>query len=289
MQISKIINRYKKNGLSSVLMRIFLILKGYLITTYIKFINYFKFVKIDNERKKISKKIFQQANGIVQYGFFKGMKLLYNSSWGLTDKGSMILGFYESEITNEIFLNDDKRDIFIDIGGADGYYSTGALFSKKFKKCICFESDKNSQYVIKQNAKINGVSENLIILGIATEESISKIFTDLKYSISNCLVLCDIEGAEFDLFNENILSMFSKSKIIIEIHPWMVENGSKKYELLKEISKKFFNINILTTKSRDLSIYRELDMLPDNDRWLLCSEGRSFRMEWLILTPKDIQ
>ena len=287
MELNKIIKRYKDKGLSSVVVRVFQILKGILSSRFIYFFNYIKFEKIDNKRKKLSKKIFEEADGIVQYGYFKGMKLIYNSSWGLTDKGSMILGFYESEIVNEIFSNDDKRDIFIDIGGADGYYSTGALFSKKFNKCICFEIEKRSQKVIRKNAIINGVSDNLKIVGGATQESISNIITDLDINMSNCLVLCDIEGAEFDLFNESILSMFSKAKIIIEIHPWMVDNGLRKYDLLKEISRKYFNIKILTTKSRDLSTYPELDMLTDNERWLICSEGRSFRMEWLVLTPKD--
>lgn len=286
MILIKILNRYKSGGILSIIRRTYLVIIGYIKTRSIDFIDFFRFEKINKRRQKLSKVIYDQAAGIVQYGVFKDMKLQYNSSWGLTDKASMILGFYESEVIREIFNYNDNRHIFIDIGGADGYYSTGALFSKKFTRCICFESDKKSQHVISQNAILNGVSDNLIILGIANEITISKIISELKENIKNCLILCDIEGAEFDLFNDNMLAMLNKAKIIIEIHPWMVENGYSKYISLKKIASKYFTLTELTTTNRDLSVYKELDKFSDNDRWLLCSEGRSFRMNWLVLTPR---
>ena len=286
MILSKIFNRYKNGGILSIINRTNLVLIGYFKTKSTEFINFFRFEKINNRRKRLSRVIYNQAGGIVQYGIFKNMKLQYNSSWGLTDKASMILGFYEIEVINEIFNNSDYRNIFIDIGGADGYYSTGALFSKKFTNCICFESDKKSQHVISQNAKLNGISDNLKILGIANVFTISEVIADLKENIKNSLILCDIEGAEFDLFNDEMLKLLNKAKIIIEIHPWMVENGYSKYEALKIISNKYFTVSELTTSNRDLSIYKELDNFSDNDRWLLCSEGRSYRMKWLVLTPR---
>ena len=83
-----------------------------------------------------------------------------------------------------------------------------------------------------------------------------------------------------------MLAMLNKAKIIIEIHPWMVENGYSKYISLKKIASKYFTLTELTTTNRDLSVYKELDKFSDNDRWLLCSEGRSFRMNWLVLTPR---
>ena len=55
--------------------------------------------------------------------------------------------------------------------------------------------------------------------------------------------------------------------------------------LIKKL-KKFFKINILTTTNRDLSNFRFLDSIHENEKWLLVNEGRPERMEWLMCIPK---
>ena len=44
-------------------------------------------------------------------------------------------------------------------------------------------------------------------------------------------------------------------------------------------------ITALVTGARDLSQFRELRMMSDTDRWLLCSEGRPRLMSWLRFDP----
>ena len=51
-------------------------------------------------------------------------------------------------------------------------------------------------------------------------------------------------------------------------------------------AKPFFKISKLTTTSRDLSKFPELFDLPDSERWLIASEGRSKLMTWLRLDPR---
>ena len=58
-----------------------------------------------------------------------------------------------------------------------------------------------------------------------------------------------------------------------------------KVSLIKNL-KKFFKIKILTTTNRDLSKFKFLDSISDNEKWLLVSEGRPEKMEWLICVPK---
>ena len=53
-------------------------------------------------------------------------------------------------------------------------------------------------------------------------------------------------------------------------------------------AKPFFKISKLTTTSRDLSKFPELFDLPDSERWLIASEGRSKLMTWLRLDPRSI-
>ena len=51
-------------------------------------------------------------------------------------------------------------------------------------------------------------------------------------------------------------------------------------------AKPFFKISKLTTTSRDLSKFPELFDLPDSERWLIASGGRSKLMTWLRLDPR---
>lgn len=51
------------------------------------------FVKI--RRKRVSKKIFDLFDGVVQYGIFKGLKLSSDTNTSAGVLGSKILGFYK--------------------------------------------------------------------------------------------------------------------------------------------------------------------------------------------------
>ena len=42
---------------------------------------------------------------------------------------------------------------------------------------------------------------------------------------------------------------------------------------------------MITTGSRDVSSLIELENMKDSDKWLLCSEGRRIKGEWMICKP----
>ena len=42
----------------------------------------------------------------------------------------------------------------------------------------------------------------------------------------------------------------------------------------------------LTTGKRDLSKYKILDEIHDNEKWLVVNEDRPKKMEWLVCIPK---
>ena len=57
-------------------------------------------------------------------------------------------------------------------------------------------------------------------------------------------------------------------------------------EVLIKKLKKFFKIKTLTTTNRDLSNFKFLNSMHENEKWLLVNEGRPEKMEWLICIPK---
>ena len=79
---------------------------------------------------------------------------------------------------------------------------------------------------------------------------------------------------------------FNNSIIFVELHDWFFEDGQEKLQKLKNDSISTHVVTELTMGSRDLSIFPELKKIHDNDRWLICSEGRGQLMTWLRFDPK---
>ena len=232
-------------------------------------------------RSYLSKHISNIFNHKVHYGPFKGL-VLGKTLWGTTDRASMILGLYEQEVLNSIVRLPKKYKFFIDLGAADGYYAIGVLKNQFFSKSFCFEMSEKGRQIIQENAELNHVEKDITIHGVATKD-FYKLIPNIN--LSHSVMLVDIEGAEFDLFDYECLKTFRKSIIFIELHESLVKNGLNKKNKLIENAKHFFKVSELTTTARDLSCFQELKDLNDNDRWLICSEGRDKLMTWLRLDP----
>lgn len=234
-------------------------------------------------RQMLSKRVAEHFNHIVAYGPFKGLKLTEDTWWGSSDKASMILGVYEQEVLKLLSEKPSRYTNFIDLGAADGYYAAGTLFKGIFQTSYCFESSEKGRSVIEENARKHGLSDKIIIHGTADKNFYSLIPQDI---IDRSVMLVDIEGGEFDLFDVGLFEKFRKSLIVIELHDWFYSDGEAKLNNLIAAAEKYFYVDYLTMGSRDMSLFPELAGLPDTDRWLICSEGRGRLMKWLKLMPK---
>ena len=199
--------------------------------------------------------------------------------WGPGDRSSKILGLYEKEIQDLLVVIQKNKNYptFIDIGGADGFFAIGSLVNNLFEKCEVFEISKRGRNSIQKNSKKNNVYDSIKIYEKATYNSLSKI-----ENINNSLILCDIEGGEYELFDEKLINEIYPSDIIIEIHK---DNENS----LVNFEKRFINsysITKITQEPRSLKNFKELENINDNNRALIMSEGRSGIQEWWHLSPK---
>ena len=226
-----------------------------------------------------------QFDGRVQYGPFKGLALGREFGWSSGDLAAKIFGLYEQEVVSALCRFGRGLDVLIDIGAADGFYANGSLVSGLVNRCIAFEADEKSRQIMSKNAKLNGVGDRLTIKGVATEQNIANIVSDLRDE--RVLVLIDIEGAEFDLLTENLIQLMP-CPILIELHDWMVDGGDlKRLELMDRLNGSH-DVSVLTNDVRNLSGLSELKTKNDDHRWLICSEGRGRQMEWLVCVPKKL-
>jgi len=219
----------------------------------------------------------------IAYGPLKGFQFDPESHWGSADRAAMILGLYEQDVLNSLLQIDSRFVNFIDLGAADGYYGVGLLVNNIFKKSYCFEISEKGQEIIKKNSRLNNVADRVVIKGEARKDFYKDIpLEDLK----NSVLFIDIEGAEFDILDDEAFKIFKDSIVFIELHDWLFNDGDRKLNKLKLDANNTHSINELTMSNRDLSNFDELKSLNDTDRWLLCSEGRPRIMTWLRLDPK---
>jgi hypothetical protein len=238
---------------------------------------------VEKRRVQLSEKISEQLNSTVKYGPFKGLKFDTDSRWSGANRPSMLLGYYEFEVLDLIdkISKTNKFDAFINIGAADGYYGVGVLVGNLFQHAYCFEISEIGQRIIRSSAAVNGVLDRISVYGRATKE-----FSGLlqKEHLSNSVILVDIEGDEFEIFDKEVFRDLQKSIVIVEIHDW-VNDAAAKTSKLKDDAAEFFACSEIKTSSRDLSKFEELRNFPDSDRWLMCSEGRPRLMSWWVFTP----
>jgi len=232
----------------------------------------------------LSNQIQQSLSGTVSYGPFKGLKFSNESSWIPGNRGNMLLGLYEREVAELIEIESKKFRYLIDVGAADGYFGLGALQSNLFEYAYCFESSEKGRLILTEVAQLNGIQDRVSIFGIADDKFLEEI---PSAQIAESLVLLDIEGGEFSILTEHNLRKLSNNVLIVEMHHEFLANGEEVLDTFRRRAEIWFDVQVLETRSRDLSHIPEIRSWSDNDRWLVCSEGRPSLPTWWVLRPKQ--
>lgn len=207
-------------------------------------------------------------------GLFAGMTYIGNQqSW--FDSFEVLMqkqsGIYEQEILD--FFSKSNYSTIIDVGAGAGYYSLGLLFSKKCQKAILFEVDQQYPPIIRTLARINDISEEQFsIFGAADKSAITSILSSMTtIEKSKTVMICDIEGKEFDLFDSDLIHHLAASGVtlLIEIH----KNRTSRIIDFQQVLKLYYDVRLLPTMRRDLTdSLVELPLITD--RWLMVSENR---------------
>ena len=251
-----------------------------LILIFFSFFGYSS--SISKLRRKIGKKIFKLTKCKIYSGIYKGMHLSPSKSWDKHDSASIYLGVYEKHIQEKLYELGSKYKVFIDIGAADGYHAIGLLKSGAVKKSICFEISQKGQNTIKKNAILNKIENNIEIYGEANHQSLKNVLKKINYK---SLILIDIEGGEYELMNDEIISLIKNNSIIIELHEFYSEYRLESKKMLDRLSN-FFKIEQIDSTSFNPNLYSILDYFPDDEKFLVFSESRPQKMRWILLTPK---
>ena len=276
-KVNSIIPTYQKHGLDGL---IFELLKNLKLNT--------KFVSIiDKKKYVIEKKIIKISNKTILGGLYKSTKLTCQTHWQGFDISSKLLGLYEEQVQNKIVYLKKKfgLEYLINFGSGDGYHLVGLIKNDYFKKGLAFEINEYGRKQIEENLKINNLKQKV---GIFKEANFDEIKNEINsVQLKKTLYLVDIEGGEFELFNEKNIDAFRDSYLIIENHDFLSDQN--KVNKFLNLMDKYFHLEILNNGTRNPFLIPEIKDLDDDERWLIVSEGRKRSMNWFIFTPKDLQ
>jgi hypothetical protein len=235
----------------------------------------------------LTQAIRERTGSVVQHGILKGY-VVPPGVWAEYVSGAYILGIYEVAVCALLDHLRKTRRLFVDIGSADGLYGLGLVATGAFDRSFCFEADPEQQDRLAARASALGIAHQTGFAG-AADANLAVTLSDAGFALGDTVILCDIEGAEFDLFDEPLLQSLSAAHVIIELHQWVAgpEGAASALEGLVRRAGKHFHVRMIDDGLRDMRGLPILQGWSDWDTWLLCSEGRGRLMSWLWLAPLD--
>lgn len=251
-----------------------------------RFLNYLFDIPdpVSLKKQKVLDNLLIKYNSRVKYGPFKNLILDKDSWWAKFDLISQILGTYEENVVNYVLSKrEETKELFVNIGAADGYFAVGFAFSGLFENIYAYEISRDARNKIRENAIRNNCINKINIKNEANIYS----FMEIEKSFKSGMILIDIEGSEYDLLDQKMFSILKNFHLIVEMHPFLVNDGFLKNERLLLDAKKYFNVDISFRKNYSPCKFKELAKFSEDEQLLALSEGRSEKTEWLLLSPKN--
>jgi hypothetical protein len=238
-----------------------------------------------HRRKVLGRQLHEAFGGEVQQGALKGLKLGPEPTWARADLGPMLLGTYEINVVEQLRRLSQGRSTLVDIGAADGYFGVGCVKAKLFERSVCFEADSITREALMETVLRNGIEDRVTIFGTADSSMLDKL-ASANVDPCDAVFLIDIEGGEFTLLDDATLRSLANAPFVIELHNEMLA-GDDRLPALVATAERYFDISYLENGPRDPNANPLLRGFVENDRWLLCSEGRpAVRQRWMVLEPK---
>lgn len=214
----------------------------------------------------LAKILVNNITGFVLAKFYSNNIPFHNLKIDLSNKiikkkiaASLFFKTYESaEIRFISKYLQNYQGTIVEFGASIGVVSTTLAKANPNAKLISFEADSRFISIIENNFKLNGIKNGFVyneIIGAQGYEfspgedntmgKISKSTSNstelssfsnilMKYSIDNEFVLiCDIEGAEYFVLNEDVNNFNNCPLLIMELHPIEIDNNLITVEDLK--------------------------------------------------------
>jgi hypothetical protein len=230
--------------------------------------------------REIARQLIDAVGPRVQFGPFAGTLLAESASWQDGDIVPKILGSYEQELHNSIQRAIERcPEVVINIGCAEGYYAIGLARKLPNAYVYAFDTDSKARAACLSAARQNGVSERIDVRAECRSEELITLASGRR----RVFVICDCEGAEYELFNIHTIESLSNTDLIIECHDFRIR------DIRTTLSKNFsssHDVDCIREGARDPAKFSVLRSLGTLERWLAVCEFRPEVMYWLACWHK---
>jgi len=225
-------------------------------------------------------------------GPFKGLKFTDHDNHGVIIP--KWIGTYESQLHPilESVIQSREYQTIINIGAAEGYYSVGLAWRLPQASVYSYDIDMIARRAQRRLAQANGVT-NLSIGEYCSHEELARRI------VGHTLVICDIEGSEYELLDLARCPALSRADILLEVHCKADRDlaNSDKEELIalandgwREMLSRFAPSHCIQTIEESVVDPSKCEILskilPQNEVEAALSEGRQIAMTWLWMTSK---
>ncbi len=230
-------------------------------------------------RIELETHLFNTLGGRIAEGPFKGMSYLGQAH--ASTLSPKLLGTYEQELQDAVMKLSKYYDHFLDIGCAEGYYTTGMALQANIRSVIGIDINPESLTAARQLAKLNNIESKCKF----TEDLISAA----KNLNKNSLVMIDVDGAELkaidDLFCYSSIDTIQTCCFIIETD-YNLDRSSNKDRIIETMVNKGFKLDANIKQSNEKRLSKIAEGLTRSflDLAIYSMEGRPSDQSWLILT-----
>ena len=231
-------------------------------------------ISLAHRMSAVSYAIAPLLEEVVASGPFTGMSYALAATEGCIIP--KLVGCYEAELHDDLHVvAASNYETVLNIGCAEGYYAVGFARAIPMATVYAWDVDETARRRTLRNAERNGVSDRLVV----GEKVVPIHFA--QFEGQRVFVLCDIEGAEFELLNPEIAPALRKFDMIVELHP----GPERDIDLFIRRFEASHDTELRWPTARDPNVYKALARLPLFDRVLALTE-RLEETPWAILKSK---
>lgn len=219
---------------------------------------------------------------VVLHGPLQGLKYPHHHAFG-SQLYPKLIGTYELEIQGvfEKIIQENQIKQFIDIGCAEGYYAVGMALQVPEMKIYAYDDSEEARTLCQEMASLNQVKERVTIREKFHPNSMLDFDTNIP-----TFILCDCEGCEASIFQEDQMKNFENCTLLIELHDFINPTISSQ---LQKVFQNTHSFTLLKEKKRKIKNFKNhFKGLPLNtfQKEYMLDEKRPVLMEWLYCKPK---
>lgn len=223
----------------------------------------------------------QREGNLVKFGPFAGMQLLDRSGEGCHI--AKMMGIYEKPLWPFIeTVIRREYNLVLNVGAAEGYYAIGLARRMSSTKILAYESSTSTREILKKLVQLNGVQNRVHLYGVFQPADL------VGFDGERILLICDIEGGEFDLLAGSAPQILRNSDLIVETH-----GGQGRRDTVEDLRQRFeatHDVTVITDGgTRSFEPPDWFLALSHLDQLLCTWEWRSAPTPWLFMTAKNWQ